>query len=143
MSTGPTSNPFMDMFTTFGRDLKLPKMDVESILEHNRKNLEALQKATSASAKGATDIMQKQRDLLQEQMHEISSAAQTLHVAGNPHETLRKQSEFVRKSFETAVKNTGEVAQMMQKSSAESIDILRSRIRESMDEIRQGYEKGK
>ena len=56
---------------------------------------------------------------------------------------MAKQADFARKSFEAAVKNAGEVAELVKKSSADSIEILRARIRESMEEIREGYEKRK
>jgi hypothetical protein len=36
--------------------------------------------------------------------------------------------------FETAVRNTGEVAELVAKSSGEALDILRQRIREGMEE---------
>ena len=41
------------------------------------------------------------------------------------------------------MKNAGEVAEIVKKSGTESIDILRKRIREAMDEIREGYENRK
>jgi phasin family protein len=54
---------------------------------------------------------------------------------------MAKQADFARRTFEAAVKNTGEVAEMMKKSGGESLDILRERIKEAMSEIRQGYDK--
>ena len=56
---------------------------------------------------------------------------------------VAKQTEFARKSFETAVKNASEVADLVKKSGSESVDILRSRIKDALEEIREGYEKGK
>ncbi|MGO4841945.1 TIGR01841 family phasin, partial [Rhizobiaceae sp. 2RAB30] len=64
-------------------------------------------------------------------------------VPGNPQEMMAKQSDFARKSFETAVKNAGEVADIVKKSGTESIEILRKRIQESMEEIRDSYDKRK
>ncbi|MES0135726.1 phasin family protein, partial [Mesorhizobium sp. M0016] len=40
-----------------------------------------------------------------------------------------------------ALKNAGEVAELVKKSGTESIEILRSRIKEAMEEIRSGYDK--
>ena len=54
---------------------------------------------------------------------------------------MAKQAEFARKSFETALKNAGEVAEMVRKSGTESVEILRERIKDAMAEIRSGYEK--
>lgn len=143
MAKKPQSESFMDMFSNFGRDLKLPSMDVEAILSHHRKNLEALQKSASATATGAQNLMAKQRQILQETMSEITDMAQSYRASGNPQEMMAKQADFARRSFETAVKNASEVAEIVKKSGTESVEILRERIRETMEEIRKGYEKNR
>lgn len=132
---------FLDMFSQFGKNLNMPKVDVESILSHHRRNLEALQKAASASAAGAQSVMAKQREALQEGLEEIQEMAQSFRSPGGPQELMAKQAEFARKSFETAVKNTGEVADILRKHGTESVDILRTRIQEAMEEIRDVYDK--
>jgi phasin family protein len=143
MAKAPEHETFMDMFSKLGQDLKLPGVDVQSILDHNRKNLEALQKSASATAEGASALMARQREMLQEALREITGMAQNFHPSGNPQEMVSRQAEFARKSFETAVKNAGEMAEIVKKSGSESIEILRQRIRESMREVREGYEKRK
>lgn len=132
---------FLDMFSKFGRDLKLPKVDVEAIVSHHRKNLEALEKSARTGAEGASSLLQRQREMLQDALREITDMAQNYRTPGNPQELVAKQTEFARKSFETALKNAGEVTELVKKSGAESVDILRNRIKEAMEEIRAGYEK--
>lgn len=139
MAKKPESDSVIDMFARLGRDLKLPNMDIERVLEHHRKNLEALQKSASASASGASSVMTKQREMLQETLREIADMAQSYRIPGNPQEIMTRQADFARKTFEAAVKNAGEVTDIMRKSGAESIDILRKRIQESMEEIRDSY----
>jgi len=132
---------FLDMFSRFGRDLKLPNVDVEAIVSHHRKNLEALEKSARAGAEGASSLLQRQREMLQDTLREVTDMAQSYRAPGNPQELMAKQTEFARKSFETALKNAGEVAELVKKSGTESVDILRGRIKEAMEEIRAGYEK--
>ncbi|MBA3446279.1 MAG: TIGR01841 family phasin [Pseudaminobacter sp.] len=143
MAKKPESESFMDMFSQFGRDLKMPSVDVESILDHHRKNLEALQKSATASASGAQTLMNRQRQLLQDTMSEIIDMAQSYRAPGNPKEMMAKQADFARRSFESAVKNASEAAEIVQKSGNESVEILRERIRETMEEVREGYDKKK
>lgn len=138
-----TDESIVDMFSQFGKSLKLPMVDVETILSHHRKNLEALQKATSASAAGAQSLMAKQREALQDGLQEIQEMAQSFRAPGGPQEMMAKQAEFARKSFETAVKNTGEVADIVRKHGSESVEILRSRIQEAMNEIRDVYDQSR
>lgn len=141
MAKQPEHHSFMDMFAKFGEELKMPKVDVDAILDHHRKNLEALEKSARATAAGASSIMARQREMLEASLHEISDMAQSYRTPGMPKDMMAKQADFARKSFETAVKNAGEVADMMKKSGGESLDILRDRIKEAVSEIRQGYDK--
>jgi len=141
MAKQPESHSFMDMFEKFGKELKMPKVDVDAILDHHRKNLEAMEKSAKATAAGASSIMARQREMVEESLHEIAEMAQSYRTPGMPKEMMAKQADFARRTFEAAVKNTGEVAEMMKKSGGESLDILRERIKEAMSEIRQGYDK--
>jgi len=143
MAKKPETESILDMFSKFGSEMKLPKIDVEAVLSHHRKNLEALEKSARATAAGASSLLSKQRAALQETLSEITDMAQSYRVQGNPQELMARQAEFARKSFEAAVKNAGEVAEIVKKSGTESIEILRERIRESMEEIRASFENRK
>jgi phasin family protein len=142
MAKQPETPNFMEMFSQFGKNLNLPKVDMEAILAHHRKNLEALQKAASTSAEGAQAVMAKQREALQEGLKEITEMAQNFRAPGGPQEMVAKQTDFARKSFETAVRNASDVADVIKKSGSESVDILRKRIQEAMEEIRELCEEG-
>jgi phasin family protein len=139
MDKKPETDSILDMFSKFGSDMKLPKVDVEKILGHHRKNLEALEKSARATAAGASSLIAKQREVLQETMREITDMAHSYRTPGSPRDLLSKQADFARRSFEAAVQNASETAEIVKKSGRESIDILRERIRESMEEIRSGF----
>jgi phasin family protein len=141
MAKQPESDSFVDMFSRFGRDLKLPNLDVQAILDHHRKNIEALEKSARAGAAGASSVLSRQREMVQHALDEIAGMAHGYRAPGNPQELMTKQVEFARKSFETALRNAGEVAELARKSGTESIDILRDRIKAAMAEIRAGYDK--
>ena len=143
MAKQSDSDTFLDMFSRFGRDLKVPNVDVEAILSHHRKNLEALEKSARAGAAGATSLLSRQREMLQDTLREVSDMAHNYKAPGNPQELMSKQAEFAKKSFEAALKNASEVAELVKKSGTESVEILRERIKEAMEEIRSGYEKKK
>lgn len=141
MAKQPEAESFMDIFTKFGRELKMPSVDVDAILDHHRKNFEALEKSARATAAGASSVLSHQREVLEASLHEIADMAHNYRPSGNPQEFVGKQADFARKSFETAVRNASEVADMVKKSGTESVDILRGRIKEALAEIRDGYEK--
>ena len=143
MTRKPETGSIFDIYSKFGQDLKLPQVDVESILSHHRKNLEALEKSAKATAAGASTLMNKQRQLLQDALHDVTEMAKSFRAPGTPQEMMAKQADFAKKSFEACVRNAGEVADVMKQSGTESIEILRARIRDAMEEIREGYEKKK
>lgn len=134
---------FIDMFKSFGEELKMPSVDVDKIIEHHRKNLETLEKTAKAATAGASNLMEKQRRILEETLREVSDMAQDFRASGGPQELMSKQADFAKRSFETAIKNASEMADVVRKSSTETIEILRDRIKEAMEEIREGMERKK
>jgi phasin family protein len=141
MAKKPDEQPsFMDMFADLGKNLKMPSVDVDSILAHHRKNLEALEKSAKATTAGASAAFAKQREQLQGTLSEITDMARNLS-ASNPQDMIAKQADFARRSFETAVKNASEVGEILRKSGGETVDILRQRIKDAMEEIRDVYDK--
>ena len=98
MAKKPESQSFMDVFANFGRDLKMPNIDIEKIMDHNRKNLEALEKSAKASAAGASALVDKQREALQDALREFTDLAQSYRISGNPQEMVEKQADFARKA---------------------------------------------
>ena len=143
MAKKPEQFSVIDMFARLGHDLRMPEIDIEKNIEHNRRNLEAFERSAKAASAGASSVMARQREMLQETLRDVSDMAESYRKAGDPREMMTTQADFARKSFETAVRNTGEVADLVRKSSSEAIDILRQRIRDGMDEIRDSYEKRK
>lgn len=141
MAKKPESEHFVDMFANLGRDLKMPQVDVDHILDHHRKNLDALEKATRSAASGATDVFTRQREILEQTLGEVRDMASRMVVPGSPKELLDRQTELAKKSFETAVKNASEIGEVISRSSTEAIDILRTRIKEAMEEMQKGVGK--
>lgn len=143
MAKKPETESIIDMFARFGRELKMPDIDIERVIEHNRRNLEAFEESAKAAAAGTSKLMARQGEMLQEAARDINKMAEAYRKPSDPQDFAQKHAEFARKGFETAVRNTGEVAQMMAKSGAEALDILRQRIDEGMQEIRESYDKRK
>ena len=137
----PSRNSILDMFSKFGSDMKLPKIDVEAVLGHHRKNLEALEKSARAAAAGASSVAAKQREALQQTLSEIAEMARRLLPAANAQDFMSRQAEFARKSFRGGGQ---ERRRSLRKScgnpAREAVEILRERIEEAMKEVRSGVE---
>jgi phasin family protein len=143
MAKKSESESFVDMFKQFGEQLKMPNVDVDKIIDHHRRNLQTLEKTAKAATDGASSLMAKQREILQETLREVGEMAQNFRAGSDPQEAMTKQAEFARRSFETALKNASEMADVVRRSSTETIEILRDRIKEAMEEVRETMEKKK
>lgn len=141
MAKKSDSDSFIDMFKNFGQDLKMPSVDVDKIVEHHRKNLETLEQTAKAATAGASSVLAKQREILQETLKEVTDIAQSFRAPGNPQDLMAKQADFAKRSFETAIKNASEMAEVVRQSSTETIEILRNRIKDAMEEMRDGMGK--
>ena len=137
------SDGFIDMFRQFGERMNLPGVDIDRIIEHHRRNLTTLEKTAKAASEGASSVMAKQKEILQETLREVSEMAQDYRPGANPQDMMARQADFARRSFETAVKNASDMAEVVRKSSTETIEILRDRIREAMEEVRESVERKK
>ena len=135
------SRSFVDMFTQFAQQLKLPSVDTEQLIEQHRKNIDALARSAQAASAGATSLATKQSELFEEAIREISAMVRDYKPLDNPQDAVAKQTEFARKAFEAAVNNTRDVAEMVQKSNTEVLKIIQDRMRESLEEIRSSMEK--
>lgn len=135
-------NAFMDMFKDFGKNLNIPGPDVNDLVDHHRKNIQALQDAASAASAGGQEVMNKQRAQLEEALKDIAEMVQGAMSGGvDPSKMMADQAEFAKKSFETTVKNATEVGEVVKGSSEETFNILRARMEESISELSSGMKK--
>ena len=132
-------NSFLDMFKDFGADLKLPTPEVDQILDHHRKNIQALQDAAQAASKGGQNLMVQQRDALEEALSGIAEMVQGApEAAKNPSKLMSDPTELARKSFEMTLKNATDMQQIVSESGTETFNILRNRVEEGMSELTGG-----
>ena len=134
-----TPQAMLDMFRKLGEDMKVPAVDMDKIVEHHRKNLEALAASGKAAAEGATAIAAKQKEIVEAAVKEIQAAAENFKLPGSAQEMMAAQSEFAKRAMEAAVRNTRDMAELMQKSNAEAVRVIQDRMKESFEEIRQSF----
>ena len=131
---------FTSMFTKLAEDLKLPRVDSDKLIEAHRKNIDALARSAEAASEGAKALAVKQREIVEEAIRETSAMVRDFKLE-SPQEAAAKQAELAKKAFEAAIRNTGDVAQLVQKSSADALRIIQERMQQSFEEIRGSVEK--
>ncbi len=136
MSDKSQSESFLNMFQQFGESLKLPNTQIKDVVEHHKKNIEAMQQIARNTSSGTQTLMAKQRENLEETLAEISKLVQDAASSKDPSQAISDQVEFAKRSFEATIKNATEMGGIMRDTSTESLNILRKRVEESIEDIR-------
>ena len=134
--TDNLAQPLLDLVSKFGADLRLPKVDVDKLVEVQSKNIEALGRAAQAAGEGAKAIAVKQREILEVAFRETTQAVRDFKPMGNPTEIVAKQSEFARKAFEVTLQSTRDVAELVKKAADDPATIIKERMHENLSELR-------
>jgi len=133
----------MDMFADMAKQINLPQVDYQPFLDIHRKNIEAMQKSAATLSEGSRAVFAKQQEILAEVGREARQMIADFKPGGTPQEVMTKQAELAKRMFEATVKNTRDVAELVQKSSTEAPKIILDRMRESYAEARAAIESKK
>jgi phasin family protein len=129
----PDMSAMGDM-SKFFEGMKMPGFDSAALMEHSKKNMEALVAANQAAAAGYQDFMKKQMAIFEETMH----AAQTQMGQigdGMSADAASKQAELYKAAMDKALANMTELAEAMKKSNEEVFAIVSARVKESIAEL--------
>ncbi len=130
----------MAEFTKMFTDMKMPGMpgmpDMDSFLTMHRKNLEVLTAANKVALEGAQTVARRHMEIMQETMQEVSETMRGMTTAEGPQAKAAKQAELMKASYERAVSHVKELADLIQRSNGEALNMLHSRFTEAMDEVK-------
>ena len=126
---------FMD-FSKFAGQFAMPEFDAKSIIEAQRKNIEAIAAANRIALEGAQAVSQRQVEIMRQAWDESTSAVKELTTVGKPEEKLVKQAEMVKHGLEVALSNVRELTEMSTKSNSEAVELLNKRVFEMLDEVK-------
>jgi len=130
-------NPFADFdFTKIAGEFKLPTVDVETLVESGRKNFAAMTSAGTTAVESIKTIAQRQGDMLRAAMEDLSKHGSEVLAAATVEEKAAKQIDFVKKSYEAAVANTKELADLYTKGQTEAFEALSARVAELTEEVK-------
>ena len=116
-------NPFADFdFSKIAAEFKLPAVNVESMVETGRKNFAAMTTASTTAVESMKAIAQRQGDMIRSAMEDFSKHGSDVMSAATIEEKAAKQIDFAKKSYELAVANTKELADLYTKSSTEAFE---------------------
>ena len=136
-ANGTFKNPFTDFdFSKIAGEFKFPTLNVESIVETNRKNFAAMTSASSSAVESLKAIAQRQGDMLRAAMEEFSRHGSEVLAAATVEEKAAKQIDFAKKSYDAVLANTRELADLYTKGHAEAVETLSARVAELTEEVK-------
>jgi phasin family protein len=127
-SVSGDSTPGFD-FTKLLQPFKIPGVDFSSIVERERKNIEALAQANRIAFEGWQNLVRRQSEILQDSMKRAVDDAKSQTA-------LKNGAELARSAFETALANMRELAEMATKSQKDAFEVIRKRVEENMNALR-------
>ncbi|MGI9437822.1 MAG: phasin family protein [Geminicoccaceae bacterium] len=130
-------NPYdyVDVSKMFA-DFKVPGVDWQEVMASQQKNLAALTQANQRLLDGAQAVMQQQTEVLNKAMGELAAASSDLMKESDPQEGAKKRFDLAKSSFETAIGNMQELAEVAGKSNGDALEIINRRAAEAFEEIK-------
>ena len=75
-------------------------------------------------------------EILQSSAAELTEAMKSFAAADAPQDKAAKQAELAKATYEKAVSNLQEIADLIQKSNSEALSVLNKRFAEALDEVK-------
>ena len=128
--------PDFDMMKVLG-EFRMPAMpDMEALAAAQRRNIEALSTANRVALEGAQAVARRHMEIMQASVAEMTEAMKSFSTADAPQDKAAKQAQLAKASYEKAVANLQEIADLIQKSNHEALSVLNKRFAEAMDEVK-------
>jgi phasin family protein len=138
------SYPFFDTdLTKMFAEFRVPGFDIETILATQRRNIEAVTAANQLVIEGIQAVLKREGEILRQTIEESSTVLKDLMATGAPEEKIAQQADLAKASFEKALANLRELAEMVAKSNTEATEVLTKRIGESLTELKAAVKKVK
>ncbi|MBN9539797.1 MAG: TIGR01841 family phasin [Reyranella sp.] len=136
-ANGAFKNPFTDFdFSKFSSEFKLPVVNVETVVETARKNFATLTSVNTAAVESMKAIAQRQGDMLRTALEDFSKHGSEVLAAATVEEKAAKQIDFVKKTYESAVANSKELADLYSKGHTDALKALSERVAELTEEVK-------
>jgi phasin family protein len=126
-------NSFAKLFPVPGFT-KLPGFDVTTVLDIQRRNVEALSAANQTIAQGLQTVVRRQGEIARQSVRQFQDLVSFKPASVT--ETLIKQIDLTKTSYEKNVADARELGVIVAKVGTEAVDILSRRVIASLDEVK-------
>lgn len=123
--------PSMDELAEMMAQFKMPGVDVNALVEWQRKDLEALAEANREAYEGYKALIERRNEILQEALLGWQGNMQTMM---DP-EALSRQSDVAREGMQKAIDNFRELAEMEAETRRRAWKAVQDRLQANMDHL--------
>jgi phasin family protein len=136
-ANGAFKNPFADFdFSKIAGEFKFPMVNVETVVETGRKNFAAMTTASTAAVDSMKTIATRQGDMFRAAMEDFSKHGSDVLSAATVEEKIAKQIDFAKKSYDLAITNSKELAELYKKGQTEAFETLSARVADLTEEVK-------
>jgi phasin family protein len=123
-------------FNSFAKLFQVPGFDVNTVVDIQRRNVEALTAANQTIAQGLQTVVQRQGEIARQSVKQFQDLVSFKPSSTSVTETLVKQIDVAKTAYEKNVTNARELGDIVAKVGLEAADILSRRVVASLDEVK-------
>jgi phasin family protein len=123
-------------FNSFAKLFQVPGFGINTVVDIQRRNVEALTAANQTIAQGLQTVVQRQGEIARQSVKQFQDLVSFKPSSTSVTETLVKQIDVTKTSYEKNVTNARELGDLVAKVGLEAADILSRRVVASLDEIK-------
>ncbi len=121
--------------------VKLPMVDMETIMASHQKNVDAMVEANKVMFAGYQAVAKRQAALVEAAMADAKDKFAELQGQPLTAEQATKNADAVKTAFEKAVADVRELAEMAQKANTGAFEVVKARIDEAVSEFKAAADK--
>src|SRR3954471_23802015 len=119
---------------SFTQAFKLPGFDFNTVVDIQRRNVEALSAANQTVVQGLHTVVRRQGEIARQSVKQFQDLLSVEPTSVN--EVLVKQIDVARTSYEKTVADARELGDIVAKVGSEAVDILSRRVVAGLDEVK-------
>ena len=132
---GDFKMPNIDMTKMMG-DMKMPSIDMGALMAVSKRNMEVMSEVNKLTTESFQAVARRQAEIMRDSMAELQTTMKDMMANRSAEGMPQRQAEMAKKSFEAAIANARELAEMSSRANTEAMDLINKRFTESMEEMK-------
>ena len=135
MTTGTDklAQAWKEQIEKVSKTFNLPDVDVSSLIERQKKTIDAISSAAQLSREAVAEVSHRQLEILRSTSEHVASMVRDMKLSAE------QQRELSAKSFEAAISSARELAEMTAKSNTEVFDFIKQRMTSNFETMRKNW----